>query len=349
MPSAVEFVFVGSVDGFERPLVQAAGVPLLAYAEVQAGPLHGINPLRALLNLGKLAVGVTQALRLIAKHRPQAVLSTGGWVSFPVTVAAWLRRRPIVIYLPDIEPGLTIKALQRFATKVAATTEASGQFVPAQKLVVTGYPLRADLGAGTRAQAVAHFGLDPARKTLFVNGGSRGARSVNVALIDALPGLLARADLQVLHVTGELDAERSASQAAALDLTPQQRAHYHARAYLHDDMGLGFRAADLVLCRAGASILGELPYFGLPAVLIPYPYAWRYQRVNADYLADRGAALRLDDDRMAAELLPTLGALLDDDARLDQMADVMRALRPSRPAAEQIAALLAELAGGVRA
>jgi UDP-N-acetylglucosamine--N-acetylmuramyl-(pentapeptide) pyrophosphoryl-undecaprenol N-acetylglucosamine transferase len=109
-------------------------------------------------------------------------------------------------------------------------------------------------------------------------------------------------------------------------------------------MGSALAAADLALCRAGASTLGELPLFGLPAVLVPYPYAWRYQRVNADWLAERGAAVRMDDERLGEELLPTLRRLLDDRARLSDMRKRMRAL--ARPeAAARLATELLALAG----
>jgi UDP-N-acetylglucosamine--N-acetylmuramyl-(pentapeptide) pyrophosphoryl-undecaprenol N-acetylglucosamine transferase len=121
------------------------------------------------------------------------------------------------------------------------------------------------------------------------------------------------------------------------------QSRYRAFPYLHEEMGSALAAADLALCRAGASTLGELPLFGLPAVLVPYPYAWRYQRVNADWLAERGGAVRLDDERLVEELLPTLRRLLDDPARLSDMRKHMRAL--ARPeAATRLAAELLALA-----
>lgn len=330
-----ELVFVGSVGGFERPLLEQAKLPFKAVEAVQAGPIHGINPLRALASGGKLLAGTAQAIRLIGRYRPQVILSTGGWVSFPVAQAGWLRRVPVLIYLPDIEPGLTIKAQRFFATRIAATTAESRAFVPAHKLIVTGYPLRGQVMQATRAQAIAHFGLDPAKKTVLVFGGSRGAQTINIATLKLLPDLLARGDVQVLHVTGTLDWERTAPH--------RDTPHYHPFAYLHDDMGLAFAAADVAVCRSGASVLGELPYFGLPSILVPYPFAWRYQKVNADYLTERGAALTLLDDRMDAELLPTLNALFNDTARLEAMRTRARAL--AQPdAAERLADVLRQLA-----
>ena len=338
-----ELAFVGNVGGFERPLIARSSVRFASHDEVQSGPLHGVNPLRALNSLRKLAVGTLQSFRILRQRRPQVILSTGGWASLPVALAARVRGIPMVIYLPDIEPGLTIKVLRLFARKVAVTTEASQAFFRAGQTVVTGYPLRGDVMQANRADAVAHFGLDPDKKTVLVFGGSRGARAINIALGDILPELLQRDDVQLIHITGTLDWERMQEQVGELKDHPA----YHAFDYLHDDMGLAFAAADLVVCRAGASILGECPYFELPAILIPLAYAWRYQQVNADYLASRDAAIHLDENDMDAQLLSLITGLLDDPARLAALKAGMAALSQGDGAAN-IAALLASLAEGAR-
>lgn len=321
---SIQLTFAGSVGGFdERALVEKSGVSFVSYHEVQAGPLHGINPLRAVRSLVKLAAGTIQAWWMLGQQRPQAIFTTGGWVSFPVAFAAWLRRVPLVVYLPDIEPGLTIKVLRRFAVKVCVTTPDSVPYFNAGQMMVTGYPLRRALLNADRAAAIQHFRLDARRKTLLVFGGSLGSRNLNVALINALSDLLREA-VQVIHVTGSNDYERCQEQVAALpsaDLT-----HYHPYPYLHDEMGLAFAAADLVVCRSGASTLGELPHFALPAILVPYPYAWRYQKVNADYLAERGAARVMRDEDLGRDLLPTVRELLQDTAALTAMQTSAKAL-----------------------
>jgi UDP-N-acetylglucosamine--N-acetylmuramyl-(pentapeptide) pyrophosphoryl-undecaprenol N-acetylglucosamine transferase len=313
-----ELSFVGSVGGFERPLLDEAGIQFTHYDEVRAGPLHGVGVLRALVSLANLTIGTFQALRVTRRAKPQVLLLTGGWVGLPVAVAVWLRRVPSLIYLPDIEPGLAIRILQRFARRVATTVSDSAAYFPAGKTVTTGYPLRAAMieaaAPGGRGRAVAHFALDPERKTLLVFGGSRGARSINTALLDILPELLDDG-LQVIHITGTLDWEQVQTRRLALPETQ----HYHAYAYLHDEMALAFACADLVVCRAGASTLGELTLFGLPAILVPYPHAWRYQKVNAEWLAQRGAAILMEDGTMGESLLPTIRSLMEDSLRLDTM------------------------------
>lgn len=119
--------------------------------------------------------------------------------------------------------------------------------------------------------------------------------------------------------------------------------HYHAFPYLHQAMGLALASADLAVSRSGASVLGEFPYFGIPAVLVPYPYAWRYQKVNADWLVERGAAVRLDDDNLSTQLLPTLQRLLIDPVRLKGMSDAAAELHEG-DAADKIARSVLELA-----
>ena len=337
-----ELVFVGTVGGFERSLVEQSGVAFAAHHEVRAGPVHGVNPLRMLVSGGKLVAGTAQALGLLRRYRPQAILSTGGWVSFPLALAARLRRVPLLIFLPDVEPGLTIRVLRRFATEIALNVADSAQYFPGSRTVVTGYPLRAamtDLARPenreqARQRAQAHFGLDPTRPTLLVFGGSLGARAVNRGFVDVLGEVLADG-AQVIHLTGRLDWDRSQEQAGAL----ADHADYHAFPYLHEDMALAFAAADLAICRAGASILAECPLFGLPSILIPLAYSWRYQQVNADYLAGRGAAIHLDEGEMPARLLPLIRELLGDADRLGAMCEQARRLACADGAANVAQAL----------
>lgn len=312
----IKLHYVGSVGGMERDLIARSGTLFASYDEVQSGPLHGVPIPRIIISLFKLALGTLQAMRLIRRYRPDALFLTGGWVTFPVALACWLHRLPIAIFLPDIEPGLAIKVLSRLVRVVYATTSESAAYFPPRKVVETGYPLRTEVLSATREAGIAHFSLRPDLHTLLVFGGSRGARSINQAFVAILPELLAD-PVQIIHISGELDwpGVQAAHDALPADL----QACYHIFPYLHEDMGLALAAADLVVSRAGASTLGEFPQFGLPSILVPYPFAWRYQKVNADWLAERGAAIRLNDEAMTAELLPTIRALLGDSARLENM------------------------------
>ncbi len=313
--------FVGSADGMERDLVVRAGLPM-PFEGVSAGPLHGVSLMQMAASAVKMARGLFQALGLMRRFKPGAVFLTGGWVSVPVALAAWLRRAPVVIFVPDIEPGLALKLIGRLARRVTATVADTARYFAPGKVVDTGYPLRRALMGARREAATAHFALDPDRRTLLVFGGSRGARSLNRALGAALPELL-NDGVQVLHISGTLDWPEV--EALRASLAEAERVCYRAYPYVHE-MGLALAAADLAVSRAGAATLAEFPYFGLPAVLVPYPHAWRYQKVNADWLASRGAALCLDDATLSEALLPTVQELLNDPDRLETMRRCARAL-----------------------
>ena len=200
-------------------------------------------------------------------------------------------------------------------------------------------PLRADLSSWSREKATQHFGLDAAKPTLLVTGGSKGARSINTAVMNHLEELLGIA--QIIHITGNLDwpvIEKSAQK-----LPAALKAHYHAMPYSHE-MGAALAAADLVVSRAGASSLGEYPFLGLPAVLVPYPYAWRYQKVNADYLAEQNAAVILQDELLDDKLVPIVKDVLMNKNKREAMREAMKKL--SNPnAARMIASQLVKLAG----
>jgi len=173
----------------------------------------------------------------------------------------------------------------------------------------------------------------------LVTGGSKGARSINMAVLKNLKELLDVA--QVIHITGSLDWETIESNARQL---PEELKHrYQIMPYLHE-MGAALAAADLVLSRAGASSLGEYPLFGLPAVLVPYPYAWRYQKVNADYLAERNAAIVLQDELLDDNLLPVIKDILMNENKRNAMRAAMNDLSQPR-AADEIASQLVKLAG----
>lgn len=315
-------LWIGTKGEMEETLVPRAGLRL---ETISGGPIVGVPMVTRTKNAMKLARGYTAASAHLRRFQPDVMFMTGGYVAAPVALAARRRGVPIVIYLPDVEPGSSIRIALPMAQRVACTTDGSRAFVPADKMVVTGYPVRAEIRAArslSRENALGMFDLAPGRPTLFVFGGSRGARNINRALMAVLPELLTEA--QIIHVSGTLTWPEVEANAATLPTG--LRDYYRPYPYLHDEMGAAFRAADLVLARAGASMLGECPAFGLPAILVPLTFAWRYQKVNADYLTDHGAAVQLTDETLAEELLPTVRNLLFDREKLAQMATAAAAL-----------------------
>lgn len=330
-----ETLWVGGEGGMEEDLVTRAGIP---YRSIPAAGVHGVG-LRALPgNLAKLARGMLESRRILKDFKPDVLFFTGGYVAAPMAISG--RDLPIVLYVPDIEPGLALKFLAYFSDVVTVTAPDSKKFFPSpERIVLSGYPLRRGLLNWSHEKALAYLELDSSLPTLLVTGGSKGARSINLAVLKHLDELLKMT--QIIHLTGSLDIETA--EQAAEKLPADKKARYHVRPYLHD-MGAALAAADLVLSRAGASSIGEYPFFGLPAVLTPYPYAWRYQRVNADYLAERNAAVTLQDELLDDTLLPVIKDLLTNGHKRDAMKAAMQSL--SLPnAADTIASQLLKLAG----
>lgn len=335
-----EVLWVGSVGGMEAELVKRANVP---YREIEAAGVHGVGLSALPGNLWRLWRGYRQSRAIVSAFRPHVLFFTGGYLAVPMALAG--RKVPSLLYVPDIEPGLALKTIGRMASHIAVTVEESRRYYPTKARVsVSGYPVRQELTRWKRSEGRRALGLCDDLPVLMVFGGSKGARSINRALLKALPHLLGR--MQVLHLTGTLDWSHVEQERHTLPQKLQESfwaQRYHPYPYLHDEMGAALAAADLVVCRAGASTLGELPAFGLPAILVPYPHAWRYQRVNAEYLAERGAALLLEDHLLEAELAPTVLELMEDVARLEEMRQAMSTL--ARPgAADHIAEVLESLA-----
>ncbi len=289
----------------------------------------------------KIGAGVVQSLALALRLKPEVLFLTGGWVGVPMALACWLLRRPIVIYVPDIEPGLMLKVIgRRFARVIAATTEATAAYYPGRRVEVTGYRCAGDSGGGPRRRNRGAGELDPSAGLCWSSAAAGGRRSINSAM-SAISRRTCADGVQFCHISGKLDWPQV--QAAHAQLAPEQRARYQVFDFL-PDIGQAFAAADLVISRAGAATLAEYPQLGLPSILVPYPHAWRYQHVNAEYLVERGAAIQLDDARLDTELLPAVRELLGDGERLAAMRRAAEALRQPDGAAN-IARLLARTAG----
>ena len=327
-------LWVGGRDGIEETLVTRREIPFKA---IPAAGVHGVGLKRLPGNIWKLIKGFFASARILREFNPDVLLFTGGYVAFPMAVAALPRQS--LLYVPDIEPGMALKALARFADRIALTTETSAAYFPNKsKLTVTGYPTRPGLKDWDKEKALDYFGFSTDLPTLAVTGGSKGARTINTALMKVLPQLLEK--MQVIHLTGHLDWDTLDAQAK--ELPPELAKNYQAFPYLHE-MGAAFAAADLIVSRAGASTLGEYPLFGLPAILVPYPYAWRYQKVNASFLEDHSAAILLRDEDMDEKLLGLVLDLITDPKRLSRMSWAMTSLATPE-AAFKIAALVNEMA-----
>ncbi len=334
-----DLLYVGCAGGPEQDLAGRAHIPFQA---IVAGGVRSQMPWKAAWNALKLLAGLAQAFGVVGRFRPDAILVTGGYVSVPVALAGRLRRVPLLIYLPDIVPGLAIRRLARWATRVAVSFDETVAYFDQGKAVVTGYPIRQAFLDADKAQARRTLDLRDDLPVATIFGGSRGAHHINTAVASSLAELLPAC--QMIHICGHEDAPAALACRDELPADLQER--YRPYAYLHDEMAAALAAADVVVARAGASTLGELPGLGLPGILVPYPYSGQHQDANADYLARHGAALKIADGDLDQQLAPTLLGLLGDQTRLREMARCARGL--SRPdAAQRIAAELVAVAAGV--
>lgn len=322
-------MYLGSTRGLERTLVPA---DIRTCFLPMAPPT---SPRGILL----LAVATLRALLLLRRQRVRVTFATGGYVSVPAATASWLLRIPVILFLPDVVPGKAARWIVPLARRIAVATTASLPYLPAGKSTVTGYPVRLAFNRITHQQGREHFGLPPAVGVICVLGASLGSRAINQALAGSLPRLLER--WHVLHVAGR-DRFAEAEQAAAA-LPAAARARYHLVPFLEEEeMAAAMAAADLVVTRGGASILGELPAVGVPGIIVPLPLAHVHQRENADYLAAQGAAVVLPNDELD-RLGSVIATVMTDPERRERMAAAARAL--ARPdAARSIAALVEECA-----
>ena len=334
---AAELDWVGGRRGLEGQLVPPAGfrlrrLLLRSLRSVEMDAHLVLDPIR-------LALSVPQALWLLVWRRPAAVFTTGGYVAIPILIAARLLGVPTLMWEGNVIPGRSVRATARLASALAVSFAATCPALDRRRpCFVTGTPIR-DVTSIDRLAARERLGLPPSARVVVVFGGSQAVRRLNAAVTGALPELVER--VQVIHLTGE-DGLADA-QAARSALPEPLQSRYRPAAFLGEGLLDALAAADLVVGRAGSSTLAETTAFGLPMVVVPYPYAGAHQRANAAELVDGGAALFVADEAFDSAALLDAVAILDDPARHAAMAAAARALgRPK--AADAVVELLVALA-----
>lgn len=335
---STDVLFIGS-GGLASRILPGAGWPMQQIASRQ---LTRRVSWRAPWAVLVAVFGLIQAMRRLRAFRPAVVVSTGGYAAAPVGAAAALLRIPLALQEQNLHPGLANRLLRRFARVISVPHESVAREFGA-KAVVTGVPVGRSAVGGDRARGQKRFGLDPARTTILVLGGSQGARSINEAMVEAVP-LLANPDaLQIVHQTGRAHEAWVRARVG----------HPGALAYVVvgyiDDVADAYACADLVVCRAGASTLAEVTAHGLPCIAVPYPHAAEgHQEANARLHERAGAAVVIMDRELSGEgVAALLHRLRGDSAALRAMAASSRQLgRPE--AAAEMAALVTLAAGKER-
>ncbi len=312
-----EIIFVGTKEGLEITIIPEAGFELRT---ISAQGLDRTSLLKAAGSALQVPMGFWQARSIVKEFQPDLVIGTGGYVSYPVVMAASIMNVKTIIHEQNAYPGLANRALAKRADRVMLTFPGAQAFFPAGTTVLTGLPVRTELTLANRHDAASFFALREDRFTLLVVGGSRGAARINEAMLGMIPELR-RMDLQVIWVTGDQHYDKILHSLQE-DGLPENIKMFP---FLFQ-MELGMAMADLVVCRAGATTLSELALLGIPAILVPYPYAAEgHQEKNARYLEEKGAALMIIDEFLDERiLLESIKGLRGNKFRLLRMAQLMK-------------------------
>jgi len=290
-----ELLYIGSRNGMEEGMASKADISFVGLTSRKMGRLLSFGTVLTAAGIGK---GFFEALVTLRRFKPDLVIGTGGYVAAAVVLAQAVRGGKTLIHEQNMVPGRTNGLLSRLASRVCVSFEDTAKSFPPGRTIVTGLPVRPEiLSVPDKAAAREKLGLDPSKFTILVFGGSQGARTLNHAVASALPRLK-KLPIQLFHQAGKRnfdEAVESAKSAAWND--------YHLHAYV-DDMAAAYGAADMVVCRSGASTVCEITIVGLPAVFVPYPFAiTNEQRLNARYVADHGGAVVVEDAEFTGDVM----------------------------------------------
>lgn len=323
----IAILYMGSSHGPEGGIAREAELEFVA---IPSGPLTRALSPRNAASIWKLLVGLLRARAILKRFRPDVVIGTGGYTTASILLAQRSLGGRTVIHEQNARPGRTNLMLAGFTDKICVTFEASAAFLPKDKVVVTGLPIRREFRSlPDKAEARRSLGLDEGLFTIVAVGGSQGARKPSEIIAAAWP-LLDDGRTQVLHQVGAKNVDEMRSVLGRyLKSRPgreceQQR--YHIEAYV--DMPAALASADLVISRSGASTIAEITAVGLPSILFPYPHAYAdHQAMNARCLVEPGAAVLCGDaSTTPEELAGIISDLRSDPERLAAMAKASAAL-----------------------
>ena len=333
----IDITFIGGEDRLEATLVPKHGFPFLPIT------VAGF-PRRLTLQwapvLWKAFRGVLQSLRHIKTLNPDFVIGTGGYVSGPVLFAGVLRKVPIAVQEQNASVGLTNAILARWAKAAYLALAPAAAKFPQESVKVTGNPIRPAITAYERTEATYQkYVLCAERKTVFVMGGSQGAHAINEALMMALPQLTPlREDIQIVHQTGEADAEEVKAAYADTGLIHRVQPFF-------DTVEEVYSIADVMVCRAGGMTVSEVTACGIPAIFIPLPaQTGNNQVLNAHTVADAGAAIVLEQGAFTIdELVKHMTRLTTDEQVYQQMVTASRAIGKPHASEDIAKAILAQI------
>ena len=324
-----DILFVGAKRGLEKGLVEKAGYP---FRTVEISSFHrSVKPKEIRHNLVSVRNFVrspAEADAILRDFRPDLAVGTGGYAGYPVIRAAHLRGIPTALHESNAQPGLATRLLEPYADVIMVGFEACRRFYRhPEKVIVTGTPVRGDFFTQTREEARAALGFTDARPLVVSFWGSLGAEAMNRQMAEYLYLESEKEPFHHIHSVGSLGFSQMNEWVRAYGVDLREHPSLDVRDYIYD-MATVMRAADLVICRAGASTLSELTALGVPAILVPSPHVTNHhQEKNAQILADAGAAVCLAESECSGkELFYRTASLLKDKDRLAAMRDAMQSL-----------------------
>lgn len=342
----VEILYVGSPDGLEAEIVPKAGIP---FQTVEVLSLSRRITLKNIVALYKSSLASLQSVRIIKNFKPDVVIGTGGYVCGPILMMASLMGIPTLIQEQNVIAGITNRILGRFVKAVAlGYEEASVYFPHVKECVYTGNPIRSEVMKCTKEEGRQFFQYGNDEFVVLVAGGSRGARSINTAMLEVHAHFKNHPHVRILHVTGTQEFQAVKQALGEVELLEHEGIRYGKAStiypYLHA-MPLALASADIAIFRAGAIGLAELTARGIPSILIPYPYAAEdHQTYNAHNLVNHGAARMIVDKALTGrELITAIEDIYMNPGRVEGMKKAAKQLgRPE--AAKQIASMALSLA-----
>lgn len=313
-------LYVGTEKGLETDIVGKRNIPFQTI-RVEGLP-RKVSP--ALLKAGMKAFnGCLDARKIVHEFKPDVVIGTGGYVCGPMVLAAKLAGVPALIHEQNALPGITNKLLSRWVDCIMVNfAESEKYFIHPERVRITGLPVRSEVLNADQQAGLDYFGFSGDKVTLLVSGGSRGAKSINLAMAKAYPQLIQQSNLQIIHLTGKLSHQDTIAAVKRQGIDLQKYPQIIIKPYL-DEMEYALAAADFCVGRAGATYLAELTACGLASILIPYPYAAEnHQQYNAQALVDHGAAMMILDQQLSEETLTgAIIQLLHDEPMRKKMAE----------------------------
>lgn len=333
---AAEFLYVGTREGLEKDIVPRENIPF------ETMDLLGFERKISLENLrrGYMAFkGLLKAKSIVENFKPNVAIGTGGYVCGPILFTASLMGVPSLIQEQNAVAGVTNKILAKVCAKIAIGSLAAKSSFPEGKTIYTGNPIRKSVTMGEKKAALKTFGFNENTPILLVTGGSRGAKSINTAMIDVIKEEAEKKRMQILLVTGKYSYDEILASLKNVAPDIEELPHIKIVPYLYN-MPEALAMADLVVMRAGAIALAEIAAIGKPAVLIPYPYATgNHQEANArDFVEKQAAKMILDKDLNSQNLHNVIEEIIFNDELKQNMAENMKTLGKPK-AARDIAEL----------